>query len=99
MRAVSAGERQVRTAYGASVADAQEAAARSIRGFRAAAGLRQVELAERLNLSQTVVSDLENNVRALTLMEVVHVCRALNVSLVELLRGADPEDLEALGLR
>lgn len=79
--------------------EAREAAARNIRGFRNAARLRQVDLIKRMNISQTVLSDIENNQRDLTLTEVIAFCRALDVTLVELLRGADPDDLRALGLR
>ena len=78
--------------------DAQEAAARNIRGFRSAARMRQIDLADVLHVGQTTVSDIEANRRELTLREVVAVCKALDVTLAELLRGTDTGDLRALGL-
>jgi ribosome-binding protein aMBF1 (putative translation factor) len=57
-----------------------------LRQLREAAGLRQAELAERLDVSQSFVSNVENGERRLDLIELRQVCRALDADLVELVR-------------
>ncbi|HEU5151524.1 MAG TPA: helix-turn-helix transcriptional regulator [Iamia sp.] len=60
--------------------------AQRLRELREDAGLRQVELAERLGVTQSFVSNVENGERRLDLIELRQVCRALDADLVELVR-------------
>jgi transcriptional regulator with XRE-family HTH domain len=80
------------------VADLRFVVAGNIRAERARARVRQVELAEALHLSQPATSALESGQREITLSEAAIICRVLGVPLAELVRGADPDDLAALGL-
>ena len=57
-----------------------------LRQLREEAGLRQVELAERLNRHQSFVSKYEAGQRRLDLIELRAVAGALGISLVELVR-------------
>lgn len=70
----------------------------AIKAERSRAGLSQRELGERLGVTHTVISNMENGPRSVTLAETPAICRALNITLDRLLVDADPEDLEALGL-
>ena len=72
--------------------------ARNVRGERARRGWRQVDLAERLEWSIGMVSDTESGKRRVGLADMPNLCRAFDVPLIELLRGADAEDMAALGL-
>lgn len=76
-----------------------EVFARNVRAERARLGLTQVELAERLGWLQVTVSALETGRRAVQLDDIPLVCRALGVSVEQLVVGANPVDLEAMGLR
>jgi transcriptional regulator with XRE-family HTH domain len=53
---------------------------------RLATGLRQVDLAKRLGEPQSFVSKYESGQRRLDLVELLQVCHALGISLVELVR-------------
>ena len=57
-----------------------------LRQLREEAGLRQVELAERLNRHQSFVSKYEAGQRRLDLIELRAVAGALGISLVEVVR-------------
>jgi transcriptional regulator with XRE-family HTH domain len=57
-----------------------------LRQLREEAGLRQVELAERLDRHQSFVSKYEAGQRRLDLIELRAVARALGVSLSDLVR-------------
>lgn len=57
-----------------------------LRGLREAAGLRQVELAERLGRPQSFVSKYESGERRLDLVELREICQALGASVVELVQ-------------
>lgn len=57
-----------------------------LRHYRERAGLRQVDLAERLDRPQSFVSDYERGQRRLDLVELDMICRALGVSVVTLVR-------------
>ena len=57
-----------------------------LRQLREEAGLRQVELAERLNRHQSFVSKYEAGQRRLDLIELRAVAAALGVRLVELVK-------------
>ena len=69
----------------------------NIRAERARHDWRQGDLAERLGWSHNMVSLLEAGKRRLC-VTVPKLCRALDITLAELLAGAQPSDLEALGL-
>lgn len=57
-----------------------------LRQHREAAGLRQVDLAERLDRPQSFVSKYEAGERRLDLLELRSICTALGVSLADLVR-------------
>lgn len=63
-----------------------------VRELRQAAGLRQVDLAERLERPQSFVSKYESGERSLDFLEVMEVCRALGVSMVEFVQRLDKEN-------
>lgn len=54
-----------------------------LRGKREAIGMTQVQLAEKLKLSQTAVSKIETCERRLDVIELIDVCNAINVSFVD----------------
>lgn len=54
-----------------------------LRDVRVSAGLRQVDVAERLGKTQSYVSKYESGERRLTFVEVRDVCIAVGVPLVE----------------
>ncbi|MFL6164290.1 MAG: helix-turn-helix domain-containing protein [Jatrophihabitantaceae bacterium] len=54
-----------------------------LRSYREQAGLRQADVAERLELPQSFVSKYESGERRLDLIELRQVCQALGVSLGE----------------
>jgi transcriptional regulator with XRE-family HTH domain len=72
--------------------------ASNVRGERARLGWRQVDLAEKLKWSIGMVSDTESGKRRVGLADMPNLCRAFDMPLAEMLRGADPDDLTALGL-
>jgi transcriptional regulator with XRE-family HTH domain len=72
--------------------------ARNIRAERARQGWRQRDLAERLEWSIGMVSDTESGQRRIGIADMPKLCRALGVPLADLLRGADRDDLRALGV-
>lgn len=72
--------------------------ARNIRAERARLGLRQTDLAERMGWIAVTVSAVETGKRQIGIAEMPALCEALGVTLVDLLRGAEPEDLRRLGL-
>lgn len=59
---------------------------RLLREIRSEAGLKQVELAERLETDQSFVSRYERGERRLDLIELEAICEACSVSLSELIR-------------
>lgn len=75
------------------------AAAEGIRGWRARRRLTQADLGRALGLAARTVTDIEAARRPLTLDELPVVCDALGVTLLQLLDGADADDLRKLGLR
>lgn len=60
-----------------------------VRKLREEAGLRQVDLAERLKRPQSFVSKYESGERTLDFLEVREVCQALGVPLVDFVRRLD----------
>jgi transcriptional regulator with XRE-family HTH domain len=63
----------------------QEALQRVLRQLRLGAGLRQEDLALRLNEPQSFVSKYESGERRLDLIELRQVCQAVGVTLLELI--------------
>ena len=57
-----------------------------LRQVRREAGLRQIDLAERLGRPQPLVSDLERGQRRLDVVELRMICHALGLSLEEFIR-------------
>ncbi len=57
-----------------------------LRAVRDEAGLRQIDLAERLGHPQSFVSKYENGDRCLDLLELEQVCEALGLTLSELVQ-------------
>jgi transcriptional regulator with XRE-family HTH domain len=64
----------------------QEALQRVLRQLRLGAGLRQEDLAARLNEPQSFVSKYESGERRLDLIELRQVCEAAGVTLLELVQ-------------
>src|SRR4249919_1569335 len=84
--------------YGAAMPDLASVVAANVRAERARHKWRQRDLAERLGVTQSTVSDIESGQREVPVGQLAALCRALDIPLTVLLRGADREDLEALGL-
>lgn len=57
-----------------------------MREIRTGAGLRQVDLAERLGQPQSFVSKYESGERRLDLLEVRRICEAVGITLEEFVR-------------
>jgi transcriptional regulator with XRE-family HTH domain len=70
--------------------------ARNARALRAAARLRQVDVAGRAGISRTRLSVIESGVRRVTVEDVLALCRGLDVGVLDLLDGAAPGDRRAL---
>ena len=60
----------------------QETLQKLLVSLRTEAGLRQVDLAKRLNKPQSFVSKYESGERRLDIIELYAVCKALNVTLM-----------------
>jgi len=60
-----------------------------MRELREAAGLRQVDLAERLKRPQSYVSKYESGEKTLDFLEVREICQVLGVSMAEFVRRLD----------
>jgi transcriptional regulator with XRE-family HTH domain len=78
--------------------DLGDVIAANVRAERARLGITQVQLGERLTMSGATVSDIETGRRTITAADLPRLCEAFGIVLSELLRRADPHDLEALGL-
>jgi transcriptional regulator with XRE-family HTH domain len=72
--------------------------ANNIRAERARRGWKQRELADRMGWSIGMVSDTESGQRRIGISDLPKLCRAFEVPLAELIRGASHEDIDALGL-
>jgi transcriptional regulator with XRE-family HTH domain len=72
--------------------------ARNVRAERSRRRWRQTDLAQSLGWSPTKVADIEAGRRRLDIGQIIQLCRVLDVPLTQLLHGADPADLDALGL-
>lgn len=53
--------------------------------LRLSAGMKQQDLAEKLNVPQSFISKYENGERRLDLIEVIEICRCLNTSVSEII--------------
>lgn len=82
----------------ADVPDLRSVLAGAIRAERLRSGLTQDQLAADLGWSRTVITMIEARQRAVTAEELPALCRALNVTLAQLLRDADRDDRQALDL-
>jgi transcriptional regulator with XRE-family HTH domain len=80
------------------VASLSEVIARNARAFRAAAKLRQVDVAQRAGISRTQLSVIEGGGRRISIEDLLALCRGLDVGLRDLLTGAEPEDAATLRL-
>lgn len=74
------------------------AVARNVAAERARARWTQADLAERLGVAPSTVSTWEVGKRVVGMDWLPALCRVLGVTMADLVRGADPEDLRALGL-
>ncbi|MBU0718335.1 MAG: helix-turn-helix domain-containing protein [Planctomycetes bacterium] len=63
-----------------------------LRELRNAAGLRQVDLAARLQEPQSFVSKYESGERRLDFIEVFEVCKALGITLTDFVRRFEDSD-------
>lgn len=70
----------------------------NVRAERARVRMTQRQLAERLGWSVGTLADLEAGRRRPAVDDLPRLCAALNVTLVDLLARADPDDLRRLGL-
>ena len=72
--------------------------AANLRALRAGRRLRQVDVAKLASMNRASLASIESERRRVSLDDAARLCAALEVTLDELLRGADPADLAALGL-
>jgi transcriptional regulator with XRE-family HTH domain len=61
--------------------------------------MRQEDLADEIGWSRPTVTQLEAGNRRITMADVVALCQALRVDLLELLQGVPADVIEALGVR
>lgn len=54
-----------------------------LRGKRETVGMTQIQLAEKLKVSQTVVSKIETCERRLDVIELIDVCDAIGISFID----------------
>ena len=77
----------------------QAIVASNVRAERARRGWRQRDLAEATGWGVGTVSDVETGQRRIGVEDLPVLCRALDVPLLDLLKGADDEDVRALRLK
>ena len=70
--------------------------ARNVAGERVRRRWTRTQLANRLGWTPTALGAIETGTRKVTVDDLPPLCRAFGVSIVDLLRGGDPEDIEAL---
>ena len=73
--------------------------AANVRGDRAKRRWSQDELGRRLGMGRSTVGDLESGRRKVTADDLGPLCVVFGVDLAVLARGANPDELRALGLR
>lgn len=71
---------------------------RAIIAERSRLGLTQDQMGGRLGWSRGTIAKIEAGERQLAAHELVEICRALEVTLLQLLSSAHDADLKALGL-
>jgi putative transcriptional regulator len=81
-----------------TVADLGAVVANNVRAERARRKWRQEDLAELLGWSRGSIGHLESGRRRPAVADLPQLCRVFDISMAELFVGADPADLEALGL-
>jgi transcriptional regulator with XRE-family HTH domain len=72
--------------------------ANNVRGERARRHLTQAQLGESMGWPRNAIHEVESGRRRLGPDDLVALCRVLDLPLVELCRGAEPEDLRILGI-
>jgi transcriptional regulator with XRE-family HTH domain len=72
--------------------------AANVRGERARRRWSQADLAERLGWARSTVGDLESGRRKVAADDLPALCTALDVPFADLIRGAEPADVEQLRL-
>jgi transcriptional regulator with XRE-family HTH domain len=72
--------------------------ANNVRGERARRHMRQADMAAVLDWPLSSYGDLESGRRKVRADDIPQLCEALGVSLLDLLRGAEPEDIRRMGL-
>lgn len=70
----------------------------NVRAARARLRITQEELADDMGWTRAMVTFLESGTRRVTIADAVSLCDALKLTFRELLQGADPQDIEKLGL-
>jgi len=78
--------------------DLNTVVARNVRAERARHGMRQSDLAQATGFSVDMISNMETGQRRIGVADLPVLCRAFGITVDRLLVGADPEDLQALGL-
>lgn len=73
--------------------------ARNIAAERVRRRWTQADLAERLGVTRGAVSTWETGTRVVGLDLLIPLCRALGVTLGDLFRGVDIDDLRAMGMQ
>lgn len=81
------------------VVDLGAVVANNVRAERARRKWRQEDLAERLGWSRGSIGHLESGRRRPAVADLPALCRVFDVPMSELLAGAAPADLAALGLQ
>lgn len=72
--------------------------ANNVRGERSRRKWRQEDLADRLGWSRGCIGHLESGRRRLAVADLPQLCKAFNITMLDLFNGADQADLKALGL-
>lgn len=70
----------------------------NVRARRAKLRSTQQDIADEVGLSRPAFSALESGTRRITLAEAIDLCRALEIDLRELLRGAPGDVFDTLGI-
>jgi transcriptional regulator with XRE-family HTH domain len=75
----------------ANTTNERERLASLLRAIRVAAGLRQIDLAERLNQPQSYVSRFESGEQRLDLIELKAIAEALGITLTDIIQRFEKE--------
>lgn len=63
--------------------------------IRVASNLRQIDLAKRLEAPQSFISKIESGERRVDLIELLEICRVMNVSIVDFVKELEKKINEA----